>query len=147
MKKKDKNSKKKADETDILKSQLARALADYHNLQKRIEKQQELLENTSNLRIISKMLSVLDMLIEVQGHVDDPGLAITITEFTKVLNEEGVEKIDVKKGDDFDENYQDVVEKINTKDKDKKGKVADVVSIGWVKGEIIIRPVSVKVYG
>jgi molecular chaperone GrpE (heat shock protein) len=57
----------------------------------------------------------------------------------KVLNDNGVEKIEVSKGDDFDESIHEVIEGEN-----KKGKVKEVVKAGYKMGDRIIRPVLVK---
>jgi molecular chaperone GrpE len=157
MKKKDatKNSEKKLDrkgskdlqkEVGELKNQVARALADYDNLRKRVEKEREVIEKIAGLKIIVRLLPVYDMLIKAENHLKDSGLAITINQFEDVLKQEGVEKIQVEQGDRFNPNLHEAVESISNKD--ETGTVAEVVLDGWkaIEGPVV-RYTKVKVYG
>jgi molecular chaperone GrpE len=147
MKKQNKKSKIK---NQKLKEQLARALADYDNLRKRVEKEKEGFEKAARARIIARILPIFDMLEEVQKHLKDSGLAIALEEFEKLINEEGVERIKIKRGDRFDENLHEAVEAVEIvpdKGKDKKGRISEVRQSGWrFKEGSIIRPVKVEVY-
>lgn len=140
--------KKSVDQTSELKEQLARALADYDNLRKRFEREREDFGRVAKVMLIARLLSVFDMLEEAQKHLKDSGLAITIEEFTKVLKEEGIEKIDVKAGDAFNEEVHEAVEVIdlNSDGKDKEGKITEIILSGWrlVDG-VVIRHAKVKV--
>lgn len=126
------------------KSQLARALADYDNLRKRVEKGKEEFEKIAVLRFAIKALSIFDMLEDAQKHLKDSGIALTIEEFEKILEEEEVEKIKAEKEDKFDEELHEAVDVAKG---GKKGRIAEVVLTGWkfVDGPVI-RPVKVKVY-
>lgn len=126
------------------KSQLARALADYDNLRKRVEKGKEEFEKIAVLRFAIKALSIFDMLEDAQKHLKDSGIALTIEEFEKILEEEEVEKIKAEKGHKFDEELHEAVDVAKG---GKKGRIAEVVLTGWkfVDGPVI-RPVKVKVY-
>jgi molecular chaperone GrpE len=59
----------------------------------------------------------------------------------KVLNDNGVEKIEVSKGDDFDESIHEVIEHKKGKN---EGKVDVVLKNGYKIGDRIIRPALVK---
>jgi molecular chaperone GrpE len=139
------NSKKITNqELDELKNQLARALADYDNLRKRVEKDKEHFTKIASITLVDKLLPVLDMLKDAQKHLKDSGIEIVISEFEAVLNEEGVVKINTKKGDDFDENLHEVVEVISNKK--SEGKILEIVLEGWrIKNGPVIRPTKVKV--
>jgi molecular chaperone GrpE len=139
-----KSIKGKGDETDNLKSQLARALADYDNLVKRIEREKDSFSETANLVMIKRLVLPIDMLYETQKHLNDTGLAIAINEFEMILSDFGVEKIEPKVGEKFDENLHEVVEAVAG---GKESTVAGVVLIGWrYKKGIVIRHAKVKVY-
>jgi len=142
------NRKKSEDETSELKEQLARALADYDNLRKRTEREREDFGRVAKVMLIARLLPTYDMLEEAQKHLKDSGLAITIEEFTKVLKEEGIEKIDVKAGDAFNEEVHEAVEvtDLNSDGKDKEGKITEIVLSGWrlVDG-VVLRHAKVKV--
>ena len=139
----------KGKELEDLKNQLARALADYDNLRKRVEREREQVEKIAGVKFALKALSVFDMLEGAQKHLNDSGLAITIEEFMKILNEEGIEKIEAKVGDKFDEEVHEAVEvaDLQGSGEGKDGKVVKVILSGWkiIDGPVI-RPAKVKVY-
>lgn len=126
-------SKKENEEIEQLKNQLARALADYDNLRKRIERERLDIEKVVSLGLIIKMLSVLDTLESAQKHLQDQGLAITINEFKKVLDEEGLEEIRPEKGEKFDHNVHEAIESVQASGPEggKKGEVTELVLPGW----------------
>ena len=147
-------AKKKTEGAKHLKEQLSRALADYDNLRKRVEREREDFGRLANVRLVVRMLPVYDMLEGAQGHLNDTGIAITLEEFAKVLKEEGIEKIETKPGDKFDEEIHEAVEVEEIKEKKKatgpeasgpEGKITKVILSGWklIDGPII-RPVKVK---
>jgi molecular chaperone GrpE len=132
---------------DGLKNQLARALADYDNLRKRVEREKEFVLQYANKGLVARFLSVYDMLESAQKHAKDSGVVLITEEFKNILMDEGIEKIKVSQGDGFDEDLFDAVEAVETKKKGDKGKVSEVVLSGWrYKDGPVIRPVKVKVY-
>lgn len=131
-----------------LKNQLVRALADYDNLRKRVEREREEFGKLANLTLVARLLPVYDMLEGAQKHLADSGLAITIEEFKKVLKDEGIERIRVKIGDKFDEEVHEAVEVEDPPagGSGKEGKITKLILSGWrVVDGPIIRPVKVKV--
>ena len=140
-------AKKKTEKAKHLKEQLARALADYDNLRKRVEREREDFGRLVNVRLVVRMLPVYDMLEGAQGHLNDTGIAITLEEFAKVLKEEGIEKIETKPGDKFDEEIHEAIEADDPPagGKGKESRVTKVILSGWrITDGPIIRPVKVK---
>lgn len=137
--------RKKGEELNNLRNQLARALADYDNLKKRVEREREDFEKVANIKLAIRLLPVLDILREAQKHLGDPGIAMTISQFEEALKEEGIEEINVKVGDEFTPEHEEAVDTVSG---GKKGTIAEVVLPGWrfASGKII-RPAKVKVYG
>lgn len=135
--------KKEGEEVLILKNQLARALADYQNLVKRVESEKVQFEKFSNLRLIVKLLPVLDILRQAQLHIKDHGVAITIKEFEEALKTEGIEELKVQVGDKFDPEQHEVVEVVPGKENNI---ISAVVLSGWrfIDGPVI-RHAKVKV--
>lgn len=128
-----------------LKSQLARALADYDNLRKRIERQKEEFERYANIKLAIRLLPVLDVLKQAQNHLKDPGVAITVLEFENALKEEGIEEIKVKPGEEFNPEFQEATDVLSG---GEKGTVSEVILPGWrFTGGRVVRPAKVKVYG
>lgn len=137
-------TKQNTDQTLILRDQLARVLADYDNLRKRVEQDKLNFEKIANLRLVIKLLPVLDVLKKAQEHIKDVGVAATIKEFEDALKQEGMEEIKVGVGSEFDPETQEVVEVVAGKDNNK---VAEVVLSGWrfINGPIV-RHARVKVF-
>jgi molecular chaperone GrpE len=142
-------------EVVLLKNQLARVLADYDNLRKRTEEEKALWVKFSTQRVLTTLLSILDNFEFSQKHLNDPGLAIAIGEFKKLLGEEGLEEIVPKEGEDFDHNLHEAVESVEVKEPGKEGKVAELLLPGWKfkeseeilpVGRSVIRHAKVKVY-
>ena len=124
MRGKSKSKKEEKGSVGELRNQLARALADYDNLRKRVEREREDFSKIASLNLISRLLPVFDMLEEAQEHLKDSGLAITIKEFEDVLLEEGLERIYAKKGMRFDEKNHEAVEVVDLT-ANRKGKAAE----------------------
>lgn len=140
-----KGSRKKTKKSEFgdLENQLARALADYDNLRKRVEREREQVEKIAGAKFALKALSVFDMLEEAQKHLKDSGIALTIEEFEKVLKDEGIERIEAGPGTKFNEELHEAVEVVKAR---KDGKIADVVLTGWkFRDGPVIRPTKVRV--
>ena len=127
----------------MLKNQLARALADYDNLVKRVERERDEVKKVLSLRLILKLLSVLDGLENDQEHLKDQGLAITIIEFKKVLSEEGLTEIKPEIGSAFDESVMEAIEIVKG---ESDNMISEVALIGWkYQDNSVIRHAKVKV--
>ncbi len=138
------NEEKINSEIAELKNQLARTLADYDNLRKRVEAERGAIEKFATSKVIIRLLPILEMFVSAQKHIKDSGLEIVISEFKRSLNDLGLEEIQIKPGDSFDPVLAEVTD---TVDGDEDGKIIEVVEMGWkIKGEeFIIRPAKVKV--
>ena len=132
------------EEVEILKAQLARTLADYDNMRKRVEMEKESLGKILTTNIILKLLPVLDNLESANNHLKDAGLAISIVEFKNVLKDEGLTEIKPEIGSNFNEEEMEAIEIV-------KGEVdntlSEVVLTGWkYLDNTIIRHAKVKVF-
>ncbi len=144
---KNKTQGKKTDrehlELENLKTMLARALADYDNLSKRVERERDVFGKFASAGVITKLLPVLDNLENAQEHLNDAGLAICIGEFKKVLNEEGLVEISPKVGDEFDANTMEAIE-VTAGERDNI--ISELVLAGWkFEDGRVIRHAKVKV--
>lgn len=130
-------------ELEKVKSMLARALADYDNLSKRVERERQEIGKIASVGVIIKLLPVLDNLEAAQRHLQDQGLAIAIGEFVNVLKDEGLSMIRPEVGDDFDEQKMEAVEVVQG---DKDNVVSEVVLAGWKFTDgTVVRHAKVKV--
>lgn len=130
-----------------LKSQLARALADYDNLRKRAEKEKEEIIKLANLGFFLRLAPIIDNLKKAQGHFKDEGLGNIIKELTRVVTDEGIENTIAETGMPFDENFHEVIEVEKTEDQSKEGVISQVLLEGWrLKDGPVIRPAKVIVF-
>ncbi len=139
--------KKEKDEIQELRGQLARALADYDNLQKRTEKEKQEWTKFANKDLVSKFLPIYDMILSAQKHLGDPGIAIVVSNFENILAEEGIEIIRPKVGEKFDEGLHEALDVDETDDPSKAGKISSLVLPGFkFKDGMIIRHAKVNVF-
>ena len=131
---------KKQDKIADLENKWKRALADYANLEKRVEKEKEDFVKFFNAVLLVKLLGILDDLEKCQRHSKDQGLALICDRFAKIIKEEGLEEIQAL-NNDFDPNLMEAVETVEG----PKGKVAEVVLKGYKLNGKILRPAKVKV--
>ena len=123
-----------------------RARADYVNLERRVESQQEEFVKFANSILILKFLPILDDLEKAAATEKDSGVDLVLKKFKEVLESEGVEEIKVGVGDKFDPNMMECVITENTEDtKSTEAKVSEVLRTGYkIKGKVL-RPAQVKV--
>ena len=124
----------------ILEEKLKRSLADYSNLEKRIEKQRQFFATMTIAGIVSRLIEVMDDFYLAQEHLQNSGLKIAIDKFQKILQQEGLQEIEAK-GKEFDPKLMDCVDVT-------KGRQDFVVSIrkkGYTLNNQVIRPAQVVV--
>src|SRR3990167_3633519 len=109
--------KKLKEELETQKKLYLRALADYHNLEKRINEEKE------------------------EVFVKDAGLGMIKSQFYKILQEEGIEEIDIQ-GKQFDPEQAEAVDIVEGQEENK---VADVLQKGYALSGKVIRPAQVRV--
>lgn len=71
-----------------------RMTADYQNLQRRVAEEKSHWIRTANKDLLLKLLPVLDTLILANKHINDKGLELSIDQFLRVLDGEGVKRIE-----------------------------------------------------
>ncbi|HEY4695184.1 MAG TPA: nucleotide exchange factor GrpE [Candidatus Nanoarchaeia archaeon] len=123
-----------------LENQLKRALADYANLQKRVEEEKKTVVKFANILLIAKFLDVLDSLEEAQKNINSEGLELVIKKFKDILEAENVKEISVEGG--FNPQLH---EGIATVEGDREGAIAEVLQKGYLIGDKVLRPARVKV--
>jgi len=123
-----------------LEERLARSLADYLNLEKRIDSQRQLFVTLATTSILSKMVEVLDNFYLAQKHLNDPGLKMAIDKFDSVLKTEGLEEINPL-GLEFDPQSMECIETVEG----KENFVIEVKKLGYKLNGHVIRPAQVSV--
>ena len=137
------NGDKVHNELEVVKAMLARALADYDNLSKRVDRERTDLCRIASVGVMVKLLPVLDNLERAQEHIKDSGLAIAIGELINVLKDEGLTVINPSIGDEFDEQTMEAIEVVSG---ERDNMVTEIVLAGWkYEDGTVVRHAKVKV--
>jgi molecular chaperone GrpE len=137
---KKKHQSAKAEKLADLESKWKRALADYANLEKRIDKEKEVFVKFSNAQLLQNLLPVLDDFERAEQHLKDQGLTLAVNKLKEVLKNEGVEEIQAL-GEEFNPHLMEAMEMVYG----PKNKVVEVVVKGYLLNDKILRVAKVKV--
>ena len=141
MKKTKQPTHQKQEKTQELENQLKRALADYQNLERRVEEERRLLSSLSSAILIEKFLPVLDNLESAQSHLKDQGLDLVIKQFEGILEQEGVTQIKAG-GEQFDPSLHEAVE---VTEGENNGRIVKVIAKGYKLNDKVLKPAKVVV--
>lgn len=126
-------------EVQELKEKLARSLADYANLERRIESQRQMYVTLATVNIVSRMIDVLDDLYLTNNHLQDAGLKITIDKFINILSSEGLSE--VKTDTEFNPETMECIATAPGED----NQIISVEKRGYTLNGQVIRPAQVIV--
>jgi len=127
-------------EVEEFENNYKRALADYQNLQKRVQEEKSEWVRSGNKELILRILPVLDTLMLAQQHIEDQGLQVSVQQFLDILKAEGVTKIETV-GHEFDPHLMECV----TTEEGEKNKVLEEIRAGFMQYERVLRPAQVTV--
>jgi molecular chaperone GrpE len=130
------------DKISKLEDQLKRAIADYQNLERRVDENKREWVLSSNRSLVEKLLPVLDNLFLAQKHIQDDGLNLSIQKFLDVLSQEGVQRIETEEVE-FDPNTMECV----SVQEGEENKVLEEVRPGYIMNDRVLRPSQVIVGG
>ena len=135
------------EELENMKNQLARAMADYANLQKRTDEERGAMFKLANISFMTKILPIIDNLKQAQNHVKDSGIAMIIGQLETLAKEEGFEEIKINIGDLFNEQTMEVTEVVETDNEKDDNNVSEVILSGWKYNDgTVVRHARVKVF-
>lgn len=117
-----------------------RAIADYQNLQKRVQEEKVEWIRSANRDLILRILAVLDTLMLAQKHTQDKNIQVSVQQFLDILKSEGVTKIDAV-GEKFDPTLMEAI----ATDEGEEGKVLEELRIGFIMNDRLLRAAQVKV--
>ncbi|MBQ3835375.1 MAG: nucleotide exchange factor GrpE [Elusimicrobia bacterium] len=140
--------KKEAEEN---KAEYLRSVAEYQTLRNRIEKEKSEYINFGKAKILERNIGIYDVfeqaMVSVRAGQDlksiKIGLEMIYNEFSKMLKEEGVEKIDCL-NKPFDHNTCEALDQVET-DEVEEGTVLAVYQNGYKMQGKLMRPARVKV--
>ena len=141
----------KQKQADEYKAEYLRSVAEYQTLRNRTEKEKGEYINFGKAKILERNINIYDVfeqaMISVRAGQDlksiKVGLEMIYNEFSKMLKEEGVEKIEClnKK---FDHNVCEALDQVET-DEAEEGTVLAVYQNGYKLNGKLMRPARVKV--
>ena len=128
-----------------------RAQADFSNYKKRQSRDQELMENEARARVLKRYLEIADDLELILKNKPHEGVGaewaksieLVDRKLQSYLEAEGLIRIDPL-GKPFDANLHEAVTEEES-EKHKSGTVTEVLRPGYLLGERVLRPASVKV--
>ncbi len=140
-------------ETEVLQEELQaskdkylRLFAEFENYKKRTSKERLELFKTAGQEVIQSLLPILDdfdrALKELSKSGDSQaheGMSLISAKLNETLKNKGLEAMNVNAGDAFDADLHEAITQIPAPTEDMKGKIIDVVELGYTLGEKIIR--------
>lgn len=130
-----------------LENQLKRAVADYQNLEKRIQNDALALVDHARIELISQILPVLDSLDQAVSGASETeaqsswlkGVLMAIKELRQILAEEGL--VEIPAQDKFDPRFHEAVDVAEG----EEGQIVKLVLRGYTLNERVVRPAKVVV--
>ncbi|WP_370001235.1 nucleotide exchange factor GrpE [Winogradskyella sp.] len=129
------------------KDKFMRLFAEFENYKKRTNKERIELFKTASEGVMLAMLPVLDDFERALMHIEEDkeaeelrkGVLLIYNKLLTTLEQKGLSKIEVNKGDTFNADDHEAVTQIPAPSEDLKGKVIDVVERGYRLGDKVIR--------
>ena len=140
------------DELSEAKDKYLRLYSEFENFRRRTSKEKLDLISTANKDLMSDLLPVLDDFERAMNAANESedlsalkeGMELIQNKLNKSLQNRGLTKMKVKKGDDFDDEKHEAITQIPA-EKDLQGKIVDVVEAGYTLGETVVRFAKVVV--
>ena len=144
---------KSESQLNVLKQDLAlekekylRLFAEFENFKKRTAKERLDLFKTASQDVITSLIPVLDdfkravLQIEKDSKgFDKKGVELIFNKFNDSLKSNGLEETMVEVGDVFNSDLHEAISQIKATNENQKGKIIDVIELGYKLGEKIIR--------
>ena len=129
------------------KDKYLRLFAEFENYKKRTSKERIELFKTAAQDVMTALLPILDDFERALLHIEDDkeaeelrkGVLLIYQKLITTLEQKGLIKLQVKKGDKFDAEIHEAITQIPAPSKKLKGKVVDVIEQGYQLGEKVIR--------
>ena len=139
-------------EIEQSKERYLRALADFDNAKKRLEREKDEFSKYASQTIVRELLPIVDSLDQAVEAVDqqaDPqaiikGVHLIHRQLLGLLEKEGVKRIPTV-GEPFDPHRHEAVAQIEAKDGVADNTVMEQVQVGYILHGKVLRPAMVKV--
>ena len=128
------------------KEKYLRLFAEFENFKKRTAKERLDLYKTANQEVITSLIPVLDdfkrAVLQIQKEskgFDKKGVELIYNKFNDSLKSNGLEETKVEVGDVFNPDLHEAISQIKATNENQRGKIIDVIELGYKLGQKIIR--------
>ena len=136
-----------------LEGQLKKALADYINLERDMDKRLDIRAVQLKMSIARQLMDIVDastLALQAKENIKlegdalawSDGVSVILSQIEKTFETLGIDKMIVNIGDTFDSSEHEALAMVN---EGEKGKVHQVVAQGYKLGDYIVRPARVIV--
>lgn len=134
------------------KSKFLRMFAEFENYKKRIQKERIDLFKTAHKNVMITLIPVLDDfergISEIKKSKNDDiirGVELIQDKLLRILKENGLKEIQVKKGDSFNTDYHEAITQTLSPSEELKGRIIEIVESGYSLHNKVIRHAKVIV--
>lgn len=143
---------KAQEKIDELNDKYLRQIAEFDNYRKRVIKEKAELIKNGGEKIITSILPILDDFDRAESNMEKmedldslkEGVRLIIEKFSKLLKQEGLEKMDVV-GKDFDTDFHEAIAMVPGQPDEMRGKIIDCVMAGYTLNDKVVRHAKVAV--
>ena len=128
-------------EKEEYKNRYLRALADYHNFEKRVGEEKVALRQSAARDLWLKLLPFLDDIEKAEAFVKDAGLKLIKDKFVQIIRDEKIEELQVL-GKEFDPHLAEAVDVVKG---EKDNIIVEVLRKGYTLDGKVLRVAQVKV--
>ena len=129
------------EEISNLKDKYLRLAAEFENYKKRTTKEKLDSINYGKESLIKPLLTILDDFERANKNIkkDNEGYILINQKIIDILSKHQLKKIQIENEEMFDVEKHEAISSLDVKDKNKKGKIVEVIESGYKLGEKIIR--------
>ncbi|WP_185872285.1 nucleotide exchange factor GrpE [Blattabacterium cuenoti] len=138
------------EELEKEKNKFLRLFAEFENYKKRIKKERLDIFITVHEQIFIDLIPILDDfergIKELKKYKDEylvQGIFLIQEKLIKILKEKGLNKIKIKKGDDFNTDLHNAISQVPVITENLKGKIIEIIEAGYIIKEKVIRHAKV----
>ena len=143
LKKKTLSIKELNESLKVEKEKYIRLFAEFENYKRRTSKERIDLYKTAGKEVISAVIPVIDdfkraLDLEFENS-DNQGISLIYSKLSEILKNQGLVEIEVNIGDIFNSEIHEAISQIPIKEEDQKGKIIDIIEVGYKLGDQVLK--------
>ena len=127
----------------VEKEKYIRLFAEFENFKRRTSKERIDLYKTAGKEVISAIIPVIDdfkRALELEfENSDNQGISLIYSKLSEILRNQGLVEIEVNIGDIFNSEIHEAISQIPIKEEDQKGKIIDIIEVGYKLGDQVLK--------